>query len=483
MSDNIRIQNYVNGQRVAPVSGKYIDNINPATGKKYSEVPDSEAIDVVTAIQAANKAFPDWAAKTFKERAVILNKIADIIERRSDELARAESRDMGKPLWLAKEADLPRTIMNFRYFAAKILTEGDMSTVTDKKYINYVLKQPIGVAGLIVPWNMPLYTLTWKLAPCLAMGNTAVCKPAELSPMTAFLLTEILDEAGVPPGVVNIIFGKGEAVGSTLVQHPGVRLISFTGGTETGGKLQKMTAGHFKKMSLELGGKNANIIFKDADIKAAVEGTIKASFVNSGQVCLSGSRLFVQDDIYKEFVPEFIKATQALKVGDPLAADTYMGPLVSKGQLDKTMNAVKQGREERGKISAGGERVNVGGEFAEGYFFAPTVIEDLTMCSEIWQEEIFGPVVTISPFKYPHEAVKWANTSSYGLSSSIWTKDLSRAHKVAEQIQAGTVWVNTWSMRDPRVPFGGTKASGVGREGGDYSMQFYSDIKTVCLQY
>lgn len=478
-----KIQNYIGGKKSPPTSGRYLDNFEPATGQKYSELPDSDGLDVVSAIQAANKAFPEWSAKTFKERAVILNRIADIIERRADELAMAESRDMGKPLWLAKESDLPRTILNFRYFAAKILTETDMSAVTDKKYINYVLKQPIGVAALIVPWNMPLYTLTWKLAPCLAMGNTAVCKPSEWSPMTAYLLIDILEEAGVPPGVVNIVFGRGETVGATLVQHPGVRLISFTGGTETGGKLQKMTAGQFKKMSLEMGGKNANIIFKDADLKAAVEGSIKASFMNSGQVCLSGSRLFVQEEIYKEFVPEFIKATQGVKVGDPQAADTFMGPLVSKEQLDKVTTAVKLGRDERGKITAGGERLDIGGKFSHGYFFAPTIIEDLTMCSELWQDEVFGPVVTISPFKYPHDAVKWANTSSYGLASSLWTKDLSRAHKIAEQIQAGTVWINTWSVRDPRVPFGGIKASGMGREGGDYSLQFYSDIKNVCLQY
>ncbi|MEK6553866.1 MAG: aldehyde dehydrogenase family protein, partial [Bdellovibrionota bacterium] len=298
-----------------------------------------------------------------------------------------------------------------------------------------------------------------------------------------FMLADILKEAGLPPGVVNTVFGNGKNVGTPLAQHPGIRLLSFTGSTETGGQLQKLTAGLFKRMSLEMGGKNANIIFSDANMKNAIDGTLRASFLNSGQVCLSGSRLLVQEDIYKEFVPELVRRTQELKVGDPGDPDTFMGPLVSKEQLAKVESSMEQARQERGKILCGGERLNLGGELAGGYFYKPTIIEDLTMCSDLWQKEIFGPVITVMSFKYEHEAVKWANTSSYGLSSSIWTENSSRAHRVAAQIQAGTVWVNSWSMRDPRVPFGGIKASGMGREGGEYSMQFYSDIKTICVKY
>lgn len=477
-----RLLNFVNGEWCPPSNGQFMPNFDPSTGEPYSELPDSDPVDMVMAIQSAQKAFPKWSETPVKERARILNKIADLIEEKIDQFAEAESRDVGKPLWLAKEADMNRTVLNFRFFAGKILAQETTAADMDGKAINYELKKPMGVCGLISPWNLPLYLLTWKLAPCLAAGNTAVCKPSEITPMTAALLGEVLNEAGLPPGVCNIVFGRGETVGASLVQHPGVPAISFTGGTDTGVKIQEMTASQFKKVSLELGGKNANIVFKDADLKKALPMTLRSSFLNSGQICLCGSRILVQQDIYDEFMTEFKKLTHEIKVGHPSEKETFMGPLVSKEQLEKVEKAVDQARSEEGKVTVGGKRPEaLPSELQNGYFYEPTIIEDLTNCSELWQTEIFGPVVTVMPFKYQHEAVKWANTSPYGLSASLWTKDVSRAHKVASQIEAGTVWVNTWMMRDLRMPFGGVKHSGLGREGGDHSLDFFTESKTVCV--
>jgi aminomuconate-semialdehyde/2-hydroxymuconate-6-semialdehyde dehydrogenase len=477
----IEIKNYINGERVAPKNGQYLDNYEPATGKIYSRLPDSDALDVVHAVKAAQEAFQGWSATPAKERAKILNKIADELEVRLDEFAMAECRDVGKPITLAKTAEIPRAIFNFRFFAAQILTQKEMAADMDGQGFNYVLRQPLGVAGLISPWNLPLYLLTWKLAPALAFGNTAVCKPSEVTPMTAYLLIEVLEKAGLPKGVCNIIFGKGEKAGAALVNHPGVPLISFTGGTETGAIIQQAAAPKFKKVSLELGGKNANIIFNDADLKKALPTSIRASFNNSGQICLCGSRLLVQEDIYTEFMTEFRKLTSEIIVGDPTSESTVMGPVVSLEQKEKVMKAVELAKKERGVVTFGGETPTMTGDLRNGYFYKPTIIEDLTNCSELWQEEIFGPVVTVQKFKYAHEAVKWANTSSFGLSASLWTKDLSRAHKSAAQINAGTVWINTWMQRDLRVPFGGMKQSGIGREGGEFSLDFYTEAKNICV--
>lgn len=477
-----KLTNFVNGEFIQPKNGKYLDNYDPATGEVYSQFPASDALDVVSAVQAANKAYQKWSETSFKERARILNKIADLIERDSEAFAEAESRDVGKPLWLAREADIPRTIQNFRFFAAKILGDTTMAADLDGKAMQYTLRQPLGVTGLISPWNFPLYTLTFKIAPSLAVGNTAVCKPSELTPMTAFMLAHVFAEAGLPPGVCNVVFGLGETAGAALVQHPGVPLISFTGGTETAERIQRVAAPMFKRTSLELGGKNANIIFKDADLSKAVPMTLRSSFINSGQVCLCGSRILVQEEIYDEFMNEFRKQTKAVKIGDPKNKDTFMGPLISEARRTSVQAAIAQAQEEKGAVTVGGQvPSDLSEEFKKGYFLQPTIIEDLTNCSDLWQREIFGPVVTVMKFKYAHEAVKWANTSSYGLSASLWTQDVNRAHKMAAQIQAGTVWVNTWSLRDPRVPFGGVKSSGIGREGGDESLRTYTETKTICV--
>lgn len=479
-----RLENFINGQYQSPVSEEWMDNYDPSTGMVYCQLADSNELDMVQAIQAANKAFIKWSKTTAQERSKYLFRIADIIEQRADELAEAESRDVGKPLWLAQKLDIPRAVDNFRFFAGRILHHQEMSTSMDGEAINYTLRQPLGVAGLISPWNLPLYLLTWKIAPALACGNTVVCKPSEITPMTAYLLGEILQQAGLPEGVVNIVLGRGDRVGAFLVSHPSVPLISFTGGTTTGQKVQEASAQYFKKTSLELGGKNATIILKDVDLKKIMPGVIRASFLNQGEICLCSERIFVQQDIYDDFLSMFKDEVEKLKVGDRQHPETYMGPLVSRAHFDKVKSCIEQAVSERGNILTGGTNAVEGlsPELSHGYFLRPTVITDLTDCSELQQTEIFGPVVTVRPFKYPHEAIKWTNTSPYGLAASLWTNDLSKAHKMAAEIDAGTVWVNTWLKRDLRVPFGGMKNSGLGREGGDHSFDFYTELKTVCIQ-
>ncbi len=478
-----KLANFIDGKYIAPQNGKYLDNINPATGQVYSLIPDGDALDVVDAFRSANKAFADWSAMPVQERADILLKIGDILMRRREEFAMAESTDMGKPYWLAYETDMMRAIQNFKFFANRIVQHQEQSSEMDGKGLNYSLREPIGVTGLISPWNLPLYLLTWKIGPALAVGNTAVCKPSELSPMTAYMLGEVFNEAGLPPGVCNIVHGRGPTVGDAIVTHPGIPLISFTGGTATGAVILEKAGRQFKKMGMELGGKNANLIFDDADLKKCLPMTLRSSFLNSGQICLCGSRIYVQEKIYDEFMSQFVAETKKLKVGDPKAKDTFMGPIVSQAQREKIMKTIEQAVSEGGKILAGGEALELEGEFKNGYFMRPTIIADLTDCSDIWQNEIFGPVVTVRSFKYAHEAVKWANNSQYGLAATIWTQNLSRAHKVARELKAGSIWINTWTKRDLRVPFGGYKASGLGREGGDHSIDFYTEQKNICIEY
>lgn len=478
----IQIKNYINGELVAPVSGKYLGNIRPATGKVFSEVPDSGKEDVELAVKAAREAFPAWSNLPAQKRYECLIRISELIEDRLEELALAESMDSGKPVWLTTEVDIPRAASNFQFFATGILHFASESHHMEGVALNYTLRRPIGVAGCISPWNLPLYLFTWKIAPALAAGNTVVAKPSEVTPYTAFLLSEICREAGLPPGVLNIVHGLGGSVGAAIVEHPEIPVISFTGGTRTGEHIARVAAPMFKKLSLELGGKNPTIIFDDVDLDTVVQNTIRSSFTNQGQICLCGSRIFVQAKIYEAFKAAFVEKVNALKVGDPEDAKSFMGALVSQPHLEKIEYYVSLAREEGGKILAGGERISMDGELAGGYYFRPTVIEGLSFDCRTNQEEIFGPVVTIMPFDTEEEVLRYANSTTYGLASNLWTNDLKRAHRVAEHLRTGIVWVNCWLLRDLRTPFGGMKNSGVGREGGWEALRFFTEPKNVCIR-
>ena len=477
-----QIQNFIDGQFVEPTGAKYLDNIEPATGKVYSQVADSDARAVEAAVAAAEKAFVDWSKKSAAERSKFLLRIADLIERDLEKLARAESIDTGKPLSLARTMDIPRAASNFRFFATAILHTESEAHITDNIAFNYTLRQPRGIAGLISPWNLPLYLLSWKIAPAIAVGNTAIAKPSELTPMTAYMLCEIVREAGLPNGVLNVVHGTGPNVGAAISAHPKINTISFTGGTVTGRKVAEACAPLFKKVSLELGGKNPNIIFADADLDTAIAGSVRSSFANQGQVCLCGSRVFVERSAYKDFVERFIEKASQLRMGDPLDEKTDQGAIASKTQVDKIKFYVDLAQKEGGKIELGGKAPDAISERCrDGYFFQPTVITGLPVSSRTNREEIFGPVVTITPFDNEEEVINYANDCDYGLASSVWTQNLSRAHRVAERINAGTVWVNCWLLRDLRVPFGGMKQSGVGREGGEEALRFFTEPKNVCI--
>ncbi|MEP6777231.1 MAG: aldehyde dehydrogenase [Chthoniobacterales bacterium] len=477
-----QITNFIDGQFVEPVGDRYLENIEPATGKPYSEVPDSDARDVELAVTAAEKAFASWSRTSAGDRSRILLRIADLIERDLEKLARAESIDTGKPLSLARSLDIPRAASNFRFFATAILHTESEAHITDNVAFNYTLRLPLGVVGLISPWNLPLYLLSWKIAPAIACGNTAVAKPSELTPMTASLLCEICREAGLPDGVLNIVHGTGQNVGAAITAHPKVVAISFTGGTITGRKVAESCAPMFKKVSLELGGKNPNIVFADADLDAAIAGSVRSSFANQGQVCLCGSRVFVERSAYPEFVERFVRAASKLRMGDPLEPATEQGAIVSKTQLDKVKSYVDLAQQEGGTVALGGSPPkNVNDRCRDGYFFQPTVVTGLPVSCRVNREEIFGPVVSITPFDNEEEVIRFANDCDYGLASSVWTQNLNRAHRVAEQIHTGTVWVNCWMLRDLRVPFGGMKQSGLGREGGNEALHFFTEAKNVCI--
>jgi aminomuconate-semialdehyde/2-hydroxymuconate-6-semialdehyde dehydrogenase len=477
-----KIINFIDGQFIEPAGGKYLENIEPATGKPYSQVADSDARDIELAVAAAEKAFPDWSRTPAADRSALLLRIADLIERDLEKFALAESVDTGKPLSLARSLDIPRAISNFRFFATAILHTESEAHVSDGIAFNYTLRQPRGIVGLISPWNLPLYLLSWKIAPAIACGNTAIAKPSELTPMTAHLLGEICVEAGLPNGVLNVVQGTGPNVGSAITAHPKIGTISFTGGTVTGRKVAETCAPMFKKVSLELGGKNPNIVFADADQDAAIAGSLRSSFANQGQVCLCGSRVFVERSAYKNFIDRFIDKASQLRQGDPLDDKTEQGAIVSKTQLDKVKFYVDLAQKEGGKVALGGKAPEpINDRCRDGYFFPPTVLTDLPVACRTNREEIFGPVVTITPFDNEEEVIGYANDTEYGLASSVWTQNLSRAHRVAEKIHTGTVWVNCWLVRDLRVPFGGMKQSGVGREGGEEALRFFTEPKNVCI--
>ncbi len=479
----VKLTNYIGGKKVEPVSGHYLNNFEPATGKVYSLIPDSDHSDVGRAVEAARNAFAAWSSLTNEERAAWLLKLADKIEERLEEFAEAESKDNGKPITLAKTMDIPRAVSNFKFFAYAITQFHSESHHMEGIGLNYTLRQAIGVVGCISPWNLPLYLLTWKIAPALAAGNTVVAKPSEITPYTAYLLSKVCQEINFPAGVLNFVHGLGPKVGEAICAHPDVKAISFTGGTSTGKRIASVAAPMFKKLSLELGGKNPNIIFADCDYDDMLATTVRSSFANQGQICLCGSRIFVERPLYEKFKTDFIAKVSKLQIGDPMDVQTKTGALVSEAHMNKVLSYIELAKTEGGNVIAGGERVFFSGRCSEGWFIKPTVIEGLPYNCRTNQEEIFGPVVTIMPFETEEEVLMYANSTDYGLAATLWTQNLSRAHRMAEKLACGIVWINCWLVRDLRTPFGGVKNSGVGREGGMEALHFFTEAKNICLSY
>ncbi len=504
----MNIENYIGGELVKPASGEYLDNFNPATGEVYSHIPDSDDRDVHLAVEAAKLAFPSWSSTTAEARHDAVMRLAALIERDIEELAAAESIDNGKPVSLARSVDIPRAVSNFKFYATAAMHTANESHDTAGTAINYTLRQPLGVVGCISPWNLPLYLFSWKVAPAIAAGCTVVAKPSEVTPMTAYLLSKLCIEAGLPPGVLNIVHGLGPKVGSAIVRHADVKAVSFTGGTKTGEDIARTAAPMFKKLSLELGGKNPNIIFADCNYEEMLATTVRSSFSNQGEICLCGSRIFVERPMYERFKSDFVSRVTKLKVGDPLAPETDVGAIVSRQHFDKIISYIELAKEEGGTILTGGNRAEPlasargqidskevsgqtnwptahsgGSATLTGWFIEPTVIDGLPFDCRTNQEEIFGPVVTIMPFDTEEEVLGYANSVRYGLSATLWTENLSRAHRIAAALDSGIVWVNCWMLRDLRTPFGGMKDSGVGREGGFEALRFFTEEKNVCVKF
>lgn len=473
------ISNYIAGAQCPPVAGRYLDNVNPATGEVYGKIPRSDAADVDLAVAAAKKAFPAWSQLPAQERAKPLFKLSELITANLERLAMAETIDNGKPIALARSLDIPRSSENLRFFADLIENFAGETFSDQGKGKNSVHYSPLGVVACISPWNLPLYLFTWKIAPALAAGCTVVAKPSEVTPLTAFLLGQLCQEAGLPPGVLNIVHGTGPEVGTPLTTHPGVKAVSFTGSSATGKMVAKAAAESMKRCSLELGGKNPNIIFADCDFEQAVTTTVRSSFLNQGQICLCGSRIFIQRPLYEKFKLALIEQTKALKQGDPQNSETQQGAVVSKAHYQKILSCLEKAREEGGTFLTGGSAAKLSGPNAKGFFITPTLIEGLGPECSTNREEIFGPVATLMPFDTENEVVGYANSTDYGLAASVWSQDLAKAERVASQIDSGVVWINCWMQRDLRTPFGGMKGSGMGREGGRYSLAFFSNIKTI----
>lgn len=477
-----KIQNYIGGQLLDATDKKTLDNFEPATGKVYGSIPASNKKDVDLAVAAAKNAEQDWGNTSAQTRHDYLEAIAAIIERDLNLFSEAESRDNGKPVSLATSVDIPRAISNLRFFAKSILYTSTDCHQMDDLALNYTLRKPIGTVGCISPWNLPLYLFTWKIAPALATGNCVIAKPSEVTPFTAYLLSKAAIEAELPKGVLNIIHGLGGDVGAAITEHPKIKAISFTGGTNTGKLIAATAAPMFKKLSLELGGKNPNIIFDDCDFDKALSTTMLSSFANQGQICLCGSRIFVQKGIYEKFKSTFVSKTEKLIVGDPKSSESKLGAIVSKDHLEKIKYYVNLAVSEGGKILTGGFSPELDGRCKDGYFLRPTIIEGLPYDCRANQEEIFGPVVTIMPFETEEEVLKYANSTTYGLAATVWTQSLDRANRMSQNIDSGIVWINCWLVRDLRTPFGGMKASGVGREGGNEALRFFTEPKNVCIK-
>ena len=479
----LEIRNYIGGKLQPASSGGWLDDFEPATGKVYARIPDSGSADVEQAVAAATAAFPAWSALSGEARGRWLQKLADLIERDSEKLVRAESVDNGKPVELARRLDIPRAVSNLRFFAAAASQFASESHAMEVGAINYTLRSPLGVVGCISPWNLPLYLFTWKIAPALAAGNSVVAKPSEITPMTAYLFSELCAEAGLPAGVLNLVHGLGPKAGSAIVDHPGIKAVSFTGGTKTGADIAARAAPKFKKLSLELGGKNPVLVFADCDWELALKESLRAAFTNQGEICFCGSRIYVERGLYPKFRDAFVAGAKALHQGDPLEEDVQQGALVSEAHLQKVLGYVELAKQEGGKVLCGGKRAKLAGRCAEGWFLEPTVIEGLGPDCRVNQEEIFGPVVTLAPFDSEQEALQLANGTPYGLTATLLSSDTARCHRLAAKLEAGLIWINCWMLRDLRVPMGGVKQSGVGREGGFEAMRFFTEARNVCLKY
>ena len=478
----LEIENFIDGEFVPAVSQESLDDFNPATGQKIGNISSSDQRDVDNAVKAANDALAGWSSLSLDERIIWLEKIADALETKKEEIAKVESLDTGKPISLARRVDASRSITNFRFFSQFAKEQESLEfEMTDAT--NYVHRKPVGIVGLITPWNLPLYLLTWKIAPALVMGNTIIAKPSELTPLTANLFAKTLQEIDFPKGVFNIVHGLGPEAGQAILEHPEIKAISFTGGTQTGRIVARTAAPLFKKLSLELGGKNASVILDDADLELAAKGAAKAGFTNSGQVCLCGSRILIDESIADEFTVLLIKEIESMKIGDPQNEDTDIGSVISISHLEKVESYVELALQEGGKILTGGNRPILDGSNANGAFLSPTVISGLDINSRTATEEIFGPVVTLHTFKDEAEAVEMANNTDYGLAGSVWTKNSERGKEFSKLIETGIMWVNTWLHRDLRTPFGGVKNSGVGREGGQWSLSFFSEMTNICVKH
>ncbi|MFT7629156.1 MAG: aminomuconate-semialdehyde/2-hydroxymuconate-6-semialdehyde dehydrogenase [Mariniblastus sp.] len=481
MSDDIL--NFINGKYVAPQSDDWIDNINPADGSTTGRIANSNAADVDAAVSAAEKALESWSNSTLEFRSSIMMKIADLIDQNLESLAVAESEDSGKPITRARTIEIPRAASNFRFFASAITQFASESHESvGLNAINFTLRQPLGVVGCISPWNLPLYLFTWKIAPAIATGNCVVAKPSELTPRTASLLGELCNQAGLPAGVLNIVQGNGGSAGQAMLEHRGIKAISFTGGTATGEHVARTVAPQFKKLSLELGGKNPNIIFADCNYDKALATTVLSSFANQGQICLCGSRIFIEAPLYEQFKHDLVTKTQSLIVGHPAQPETQIGAMISKSHHEKVLGYFDVAQQEGANLLCGGTVAEVPGA-ENGFYLQPTIFEVDSNLGRISQEEIFGPVVTIMPFETELELIELANDVRYGLSATIWTTDLDRTMRLSKKIESGVIWVNTWLMRDLRTPFGGMKNSGVGREGGLEALRFFTEPKNICIVY
>ena len=474
--------NYVDGVYCPPINEQYFDNINPATGAVYCLIPDSDENDLALAVMAAEKAFPIWSNMPAEERSKILVRFSEGIEKRMEQFVAAESKDNGKPITLARNVDIPRAVSNFHFFASAIIHFSSESHYMEGVGINYTTRKPIGIVACISPWNLPLYLFSWKIAPALAAGNCVIAKPSEITPYTATMLGEIATEAGLPPGVLNILNGTGAKIGDAMVRHPKISAISFTGGTATGEHIARTAAPMFKKLSLELGGKNPTIIFDDCDFDDALKTTIRSSFSNQGQICLCGSRIFVQKGIYEKFKQAFVAKVATSIVSFPEDPKANLGAIVSESHLTKILSYIDLAKKEGGKVLTGGNRVFLPAPHDKGFYLEPTIFESLPYDCKTNQEEIFGPVITIMPFDTEEEVLMMANSTKYGLASSVWTTNVKKAHRIADQLNMGIVWVNAWLIRDLRTPFGGMKASGVGREGGLEALRFFTEPKNIFIK-